>query len=608
MAGEKKQSVLNGAMVLAFGVILVKIIGVFFKIPFTDMVGSVGRGYFNSAYEIYTPIFAISMAGLPVAVARLIAENVALEKYREVESVFKVAKKLFLVVGFVGTAVLALIAYPYCKYYADIRNLPAIFCIAPAVFFCCLMSAYRGYYEGLRNMKPTAMSQVIEATGKLCVGLVLAYVFVWIGERQFAAGMAASGDTVATVFGVEVTSRTQANNDAIYPWAAAGAVLGVTMGSVLSTLSLIIYHKVKGQAFDRVQLVNSPAATPDKELVRTMISIAVPMVVSSLILNVTNLIDTTTIQARIATAIEADYNYIFNMYAPSINAAVAADRLDLSDNANLVKYLWGAYGSALDFRNLIPTITVQLGVSALPALAAAWAIKDKENCKSTVETVLRVAMMIALPAGFGMAVLAQPILTILYGRGENSDAIAIIVPIMAAYGIATGLMAVSTPITNMLQAIGRTDIPVKSVIVGAIVKVACNYILVGNPRFNIYGAVIGTVLFYVVIVSFNLVSLLRISKVRPQWLSVIVKPFVSAVLCAAAAYATNGLLCKVLPAGDPTGILNGSTFAAVVSIGVAVVVYAVSMILCKGLVKDDIISLPKGKKIAKALEKYRLLG
>lgn len=607
MASEKKQSVLNGAMMLMFAVLLVKLIGVLFKIPLTDMIGIVGRGYFNSAYEVYTPIFAISMAGLPVAVSRMVAENVALNRHREARAVFNVSKRIFLIVGTVGTLILLIAAYPYCALVAGKPSLPAVLCVAPSIFFCCFMSAYRGYYEGLRNMTPTAISQVVEALGKLLIGLLLSKIVIGIGEGQYESGMAASGNISATVFGSQVTSLAEANS-VIVPWAAAAAVMGVTVGSIASTIFLMICYKIKGDGFTRVQLVNSPKPRQGEVIAKEMIKIAIPMVISALILNITNLIDTVTIQTRLAAALRADFNTVVGMHSVAINEAVNLSRLDLTNQAEVVKYLWGAYGTALDFRNLIPTITIQLGVSALPALAAAWAIKDKKSVKSTIETVLRIGMLIALPAGIGMASLSAPILTILYGRGASSDAIPIVAPILTAYGLVTFIMAISTPVTNMLQAIGRTDIPVKSVVFGAICKITCNFILVGNPKINIYGAVVGTILFYVVIVACNLISLLRISKVKVRWSSIFVKPLICAALCGITAYAANGLLTKLFPVDTSESLLNMGTVSAVIAIGLAVVVYAISLLLIKGIAKEDVSVLPKGEKIAKMLEKYGLLG
>ena len=607
MASEKKQSVLNGAMMLMFAVVLVKLIGALFKIPLTDMLGATGRGYFNSAYEVYTPIFAISMAGLPVAVSRMVAENVALNRHREARMVFRVSQRIFTIVGLVGTLVLLIAAYPYTHFVAGSKSLPAVLCVAPSIFFCCYMSAYRGYYEGLRNMTPTAISQVIEALGKLLIGLALAKIIISVGMSQYEAGMLASGNVSAVVFGNEVMSDTEANS-VIIPWAAAGAVLGVTVGSIASNVFLIICHKIKGDGFTRTQLVNSPKARPSEEIAKEMIKIAVPMVISALVLNITNLVDTMTIQSRLMTALETDFNTVMQMHAESFNEAVRLSRLNLNDLKEVKSYLWGVYGTALDFKNLVPTITIQLGVSALPALAAAWAVKDKGATKSTIETVIRIGMLVALPAGIGMAALSGSILEVAYARGLSSDAIPSVTPILAAYGFATPIMAISTPTMNMLQAIGRTDIPVKSTIAGAIVKIVCNFALVGNPKINVYGEVIGTILFYVVIVVCNFTSLLKISGVKVNWKSVFVKPFICAALCGVTAFAANGLLTTIFPYDPTQSIMNMGTVSAVISIGLAVIVYAVSLLLIKGIAKEDVIVLPKGEKIAKTLEKYGLLG
>lgn len=601
-AKKKQQSVLNGAMILILAVLLVKIIGVLFKMPLTNMMGAVGRGYFSSAYEIYTPIFAISMSGLPVAVARIIAENVALENYRQARAVFFVAKRLFIIIGVCGTLLMLIVAWPYSHFIADIRNLPATVCIAPSLFFCCYMSAYRGYYEGMRNMTPTAFSQVIEALGKLVAGLLFAKMAITIGMKQFNA----AGGGTAIVFGTQVADLTEANS-AIAPWAAAGAILGVTFGSAISMLSLMLLYKKKGDGFTRAQLAASSKPDEGLAIVKNILSVGIPMVISSLILNITNLIDTATIQARLATALEKNFDAVVQMHSVSINSAVAMSRLNINDAAEVVKYLWGAYGTALDFKSLIPTITVQLGVSALPALAAAWAVKDKDGSKSTIETVIRVAMLIALPAGIGIAVLSTPILNIIYGRGVSSDAIPIVAPIMACYGLFTFVTAVSTPITNMLQAVGRADIPVKTVIIAAVAKISCNFFLVGSPRFNIYGAVVGTVIFYLIIVGVNLFCLLKISGIRPDWNSVFVKPLICAVFCGFTAYTCYGTLHRIVP-GTNSSIICAGTIETLFAIGVAMIVYFASLLLIRGICKEDISVLPKGEKIAAMLEKHGLLG
>ena len=158
MAERKKQSLLNGAIILVISTLVVKVIGLCFKMPLGSMLGLVGYGYFTSVYAIYTPIYSISMAGLPIAVSRMVAEDVALNHYREARMTLKTARKIFLLVGTAGTLLMVIISIPYAAFISDIRNLPAMIAVAPSIFFCCYVSAYRGYYEGLRNMIPTAIN------------------------------------------------------------------------------------------------------------------------------------------------------------------------------------------------------------------------------------------------------------------------------------------------------------------------------------------------------------------------------------------------------------------------------------------------------------------
>ena len=594
-------------MILMLAVILVKVIGALFKMPMTSLIGMTGRGYFNSAYEIYTPIFAIAMAGLPVAVSRMVAESVALQKYRRARAIFTVSQKVFIVVGTAGTLLLLIVAYPYAYFIANIKSLRAILCVAPSIFLCCYMSAYRGYYEGLRNMVPTAISQVIEALGKLVIGLGLIKLIMNAGEKQYQSGMAATQGLSAEVFGVTVTDAAE-KNSVIVPYAAAGAVLGVTIGSLLSLLFLMVFYKFKRDDFTRAMLAASPEPENGSSIAREMIVIAIPIVISALILNITNLIDTATIQARLASALNKDFTTVVEMYSKSVNKAVELGRLNISDAGEVVKYIWGAYGTALDFKTLVPTITIQLGVSAIPALAAAWAVKNKAGMRSTIETVLRIGMLIALPAGFGMASLATPILTLIYGRGNSAEAIPIIAPILILYGLFTPIIAISTPTTNMLQAVGRADIPMKTVAAAAVCKIVSNFIFVGIPRINIYGAVAGTILFYILIVGINMFCLLLISKVKVNWKSVFVKPFIAAAISGITAFAAHGVIARLFPADTSASVLNSDTIGTLVGVCLAVLVYFAAILLLKGIAREDVIVLPKGEKFAKVLEKYGLLG
>ena len=583
---------LNGALVLVVATMLVKVIGAIYKIPLTALIGEVGRGYFSSAYEIYTPIYAISMAGLPVAVSKMVSESVTLGNYNDARQIFNVAKKLFLIVGVVGTLLLVLIAFPYVHLGDCKDNLWSILMIAPSIFFCCFMSTYRGYYEGLRNMTPTAVSQVIEALGKLILGLLFSKVIISIGMNMYNAGQ--------PVFGVVCNNDNEAFS-AIAPYAAAGAVFAVTLGTVAALIFLIIHKKIKGDNFDRTMLVNSPRPKDKKETSKTMITIAVPMVISALITNVTNLIDNFTIRTRLAYAVSENLEYFKETFSASLLGSGTLDK-------DIGTYLYGCYFSALDFKNLITSITMSLGVSAIPALAAAVAVKNRKEVGSTINSVIRICMLVAAPAGLGIAALATPIMTLLYGGTNAQNLIPISSPIVMIYGIATFVLALSTPLTNVLQAMGRADIPAKTVAIGAVIKVICNFIFVGIPELNIYGATIGTVICYLFIIIANLYFTMKVSGCKINFISTIIKPMFASGLCALAAYGTRTVLVKFLTFGDASSKLNGANISTLLAVGVAAVVYAVCMLLIKGFAYDDIVMLPKGKKIAKALEKFHLIG
>lgn len=578
---RKNQSLLNGALVLSLATIVVKVIGVIYKIPLSNMIGTVGRGYFDSAYNLYVPIYTISMAGLPVAISNMVSKAMATGRFRDVKMIRKVAQRLFLVVGILGTLAMLILAYPYALSAKNMDVLPAVFVITPSIFFCCLMSSYRGYYNGLSNMNPTAISQVFEATGKLAFGLVCAKWTISYGLSRFEQGL--------TVFGKEVADKAEALS-AIYPYAAAGAAAGVTLGTVVGLIYLIILHKVKGDNITKTELANAPKPEDAKVVSKRIIKFAIPVALSSLVFSITNLIDSITIQNRLEYMIAGNLDFIRSIYSAELVGILDAD---------VKNFLYGSYSLSLDFRNLIPSLTMTLGISAIPTLSAAWAVKNKEKIKVSIESVLRVTMLVAMPCGIGMGVLAQPILAMFYGSGESANGVSIAAPVLTAYGFTIFLMALSQPMTNMLQALDKTKVPLVSLSVGAVVKLISNFIFVSIPSLNVNGAVIGTILCYVVIFGINLFALVNTTKIKLNVISVFAKPIFSGVLCGIAAYTSYGLCNRFIPDFSLKSIM-----ALGIGIGFGGLTYVISMLLIKGISKDDVVMLPKGEKIAKLLAKY----
>ncbi len=578
---RKSQTLLNGALVLSVATIIIKVIGVIYKIPLSNMIGTVGRGLFDSAYSLYVPIYSISMAGLPVAISNMVSKQMTLGNFRDVKVIHKVAKRLFLIVGILGTLAMIILAYPYALSALNMDILPAVFVITPAILFCCIMSSYRGYYNGLSNMTPTAFSQVLEALGKLIFGLICAKWAMSYGMSRFEKGL--------TVFGQECANEIEALS-AIYPYAAAGATLGVTLGTVIGVIYLVIIHKIKGDGITKTELANAPKPESSTVIAKKLFKFAIPVAISSMVFSITNLIDSITIQNRLEHVVLNNLDFIRNMYATELTGILDSD---------IKNFLYGAYSLSIDFRNLIPSITMTLGISAIPALSAAWAVKNKRAIKVSVESVMRVTMLVAMPCGIGIGVLAQPILAAFYGNGESASGISIAAPVLTAYGFTIFLMALSQPMTNMLQALDKTKVPLISLSIGALVKLVANFIFVAIPSINVNGAVIGTVLCYVVIVAINLVAIIKTTRIRINLISVFVKPIICGILCGIAAYTSYGLCNRFIPEFPVKNIL-----ALGVAIGFGGLTYVISMLFVKGISKDDVVMLPKGEKIAKILAKY----
>lgn len=549
---RKQQSFEYGAIILLCSTVLVKIIGAIFKIPLSRLwEDELGFGYFSSAYALFTPIYTLAMAGLPIAISRFVANSIQQAKYNDVRSALRVTKKLFTITGLTGFVLMLILAYPFVMLTDESgATIYSIVAIAPALFFCCIMSVYRGYYEGLRNMYPTAASDVIEALGKLILGLGFAYLVM-----------------------------RYTNNQAL---SAAGAMLGIVIGGAASATFLILRYKLKGDGITTQELNNAPKAQDDKTLSKTIILIAIPVVLASLANTVSSFVDVFLVKWQLTGMMDGHFESIKNLYDGFIRSNIKPEELPT--------YLYGVREKAFTLYNLIPTITSVLGVSALPVLATAWSKNDKILLKRNIESGLKLTSIISMPAGLGFLFLGPLIMELIY---DTPASIAIGGDMLRIYGLTAMFAGLAIPMISMLQAIGKEKISLRNVAIGAALKVIVNFIFVGIPTINIKGAAIGTFISYLFIAIANLLSLVKYTGVTPNIFKTIIKPFIAAVFC-----------------GLSTVLLDLSfigKIGTVLEIGVAAVVYLAVLIILNTFEADDVISLPKGDKILKVFTKLKII-
>lgn len=562
-------------MILSIAALIVKMIGALFKIPLTNILGGDGMGYFSTAYDLYMPVYVISNAGLPVAIARIVAESVSQGRFRDVRRTLRLANIVFLITGTIGFCIMFFGAGFFVKTINNPGAYLAVMAMAPTVFFVCLTSAYKGYYEGLQNMYPTAIAQVVEVVVKLVLGLGLSMMAYKLGMDEYSSSQ--------TVLGVGFATEEDAKLR-VLQIAAAGAIFGVALGAFGSWFSVFIRHKKQGDRITEAELSAPQKDTPSRTIFKRIIKIAIPIALGSCVGQLTGVIDLWSVLNRLHFAVGSGFDVIKDMYGSAIPDGKALD--------SIPNYLNGCYkGMAVTLYNLIPTFTVAFGVSALPAITMAWTERDGKALKENIEAVLRITMLLVLPAGIGMSVMSHGVLTLLFGG--RPEEVEIAAPLLAILGIAVIFASACSPINSMLQAVGRADLPVKIMVWCAGFKLIFNYITVGMPSINIRGAALGTLICYVLIMTISLIFLFRITDLRINYMTVFIKPLISALMCAGSAYLVSWL---VMP-------YSSENVATILGIAAGAMVYVASLVLLRAITEEDIKRLPQGEKLAAVYNK-----
>lgn len=579
---RKNQSFLKGAITLTISMTIGKIIGALFKVPLATILGGEGNGYFLAAYELYIPLYALATAGFPIAISRMVSENVAKGRFKDVRQIHRVSIPIFLITGSIGLLIMVAATPIYVNYIKAPLGKYAMLALAPTLLFSCLMSIYRGYYEGLRNMIPTAISDIIEAVSKLVIGLSLAYAVVKFGMNEYY--------TKGTVFGKVYETESLAKS-ATLPFAAAGAILGITIGSVIAYLYLLIDHKLKGDGITNEELTSSPAASSGRETSKNLIKIAIPIGLGAVIMNVASFIDVTLIMKRLDHIMQNTPQLLLNNYKGLINPEIV-------ERGNVHVFLYGCYGCALTIMMLIPAVTQAFSISALPSVTTAWSSGEYKKIKNSIESVLKITTLVTIPAGLGIMVLSYPIMNLAYGSGGTHSEVLIASNVLVLLGVAGIFMSTSTPICSMLQAIGRVDLPVKLLSIGVLMKIGLNYLLVGIPEINIQGAGAGTLVCYAFVTISAMYCLCKETKIVPDLNMVLIKPLLASITCAAGAYVSYSVFSRFI----------SSKLSTMISIIIAVIIYVISLFLFKAITSNDIKMIVKSKKIVKTLEKCGLIS
>lgn len=583
----KQNTFFGGAAILAVGIMVVKVIGMFYKIPLLNIIGEQGSADFGNAYNIYAVLLTISTAGLPVAVSKLVSEANATGRQNQVRRVFRLSLALFLTLGVLSFLIMSFGSAQLAGLMNDDQAAPGIRALAPAVICVGCLSAFRGYAQGHGNMTPTAISQIIEALCKLVVGLGLAYWLVKAGADQSHA--------------------------------AAGAITGVTVGTIVA-LAYMLLNYLMGRSQEGL---SKDIPDSNSTIVKNLLMIAVPITISSSMVGIVTVIDSSLVQGQLQRALleNTDCWALYKDFmsfdklesalkawqatlpeGTTISMSLLSDQLagegtkmaialhDALEDAS--RTLYGNYNGALNIYNLPTSLMAAITAAVIPAVSGTLARRDRKGAARVAGSALRISALISFPMGVGLYVLGEPIMALIFPSLTSQLA----GPLLSTLGLATVFVCMMLVCNSILQAYGFVNLPVIIMLAGGVIKIVLNYNVVVLPQVGIYGAPLGNIFCFALCLILDLIVMARVIPGRPKYIPLFAKPAAAAAVMGLGAWAVHGLLAKLLAANR-----LGNAVATLAAIVVAVAIYGVLVIVLRAITKEDLSLMPKGEKIARIL-------
>ncbi len=536
---SKKNNFIRQGSILALASIIVRFIGFLYRIPLTRMIGDEGMAIYSASFNIYMLFLIISSQSLPASISKLVSEEMGDGKYYSAHKIFKKTMLLTIIVGLISSIVLFFGA----SIIENIYNIPetkyAIRVLAPTVFIVGIMAVIRGYFQGMQNTIPTAISQVFEQIVNAIISVFFAYLLVNSGiEGISKSALGAIGGTSGTLF---------------------GAIVGLI---VLT----IIYFLVRDRIFNKINK-GVKESYDTKVIYKKILITAVPIILGTAIFSVTNIIDTAMISKRL------------------VEGAGLTQK-----NANI---LYGQYsGKYTLLANLPVSVATAFAAAGIPVIAGLKKSRNFKQLNEKINSMLRIVMILCIPASVGLAVLANGILQLLYGTENGGSE-------LLRYGsLSIVFIGLTQMLTGILQGLSRANVPVRNALIACVIKIPLNFFLIGNAYINIYGAIISTTITYILTTFLNYKNIKHRFRIEFDFKGIIFKPTFASIVMGILTYYSYKI----------TFLLSSSNMISIItSLIISIIAYGITLILIKGLKEEDLRALPKGYKLYNFLENKNLI-
>ncbi len=525
----KEQSTGGSFLALSFASILVKLLSLLYVPIIIRILGNEGYGIYLASYDIFSLIYVITNSGMQIAIAKQIAEFVALKEHNNVVKVFHVGKRLLFFIGIISTLLLFFLSAPISKLVGSERAYLGIMFLSPTIFFTCILASYRGLFQGISFMGPMAISQVIEQI----FNVIISIFFAWFLSR----------------YSLEL--------------GAAGGTVGTTLGAIIAILFLFIVmkrekvlHGISNVPYLNCELDRRKEAS-SLYIIKKFLVYGVPVILTSGIQYVGAVIDLALVKNRL---LVGGFDYA---------------------TSDILYGLLGKYKTLI----YVPlSLIVSLSSAVIPGIVKSVTLNETEGLFKKIRFSVKVSLFISIPSCVAMALLSKEIYTILFST-EYLDGYKLML-----YGSSLVIfMSIVQIQTTILQGINKFYMVFMSLFIGVILKLFTNYFLISIPSVNINGAVIGSIMCFLIPMIINIFLIRKYTGFKTRILKRSVKPILSSIIMGLSLIAMTKII--------PVNVYSNTIYLYIIFliyVFVGVVVYFVSIILFRYLDKEDLEFLPQG--------------
>ena len=550
MSSESKKGLYKQVGFLAIAGVLSRVIGLLYRSPLTAIIGPLGNGYYSAAYDVYSIVLLISAYSIPSAMSKIISGKLAVKEYRNAHRIFKCALIYVTIVGGVGSllAFFGASVLPIPKQAGTVLKF-----FAPTIFFFGFLGVLRGYVQAHRNMIPTSISQILEQIFNAVVSIGGAY-------------------TLTNLISVEEESKR-----AMY--GAIGSALGTGSGVLIALLFMLFVYRVNRKGiYKRIDRDIHPDIG-NGEAFKLILLIVTPFILSTAIYNISSFLNTNT------------FNYVL----------VHLRGMD----EDSITSLFGIFkGEAMVISNLPIALSSAAAMAMIPEVSTAFAQGKKEEAGNTVSKVMRVILMISIPAAVGLLVLARPVTMILFPRPSNTIPRAAL--LLMILSITVVFYSVSTLTNAVLQGVGLVNAPVINAAISLIPQTGILTLLLYYTNLNDISLCIVTIIYSFMMCILNNIVMKKHIPIKYDFRKTYLLPVISALVMGIVAFCIHMIFEKLFK------LFIGSAyfcnlFATMIAVMVAMFVYFAVLIKSGGASEEDIKRFPKGTGIARILKKLRIL-